>query len=102
MKWLVRETPIYLLCITYGFPMFFFAHFRNRCFRNDGSECKDNEKWLKTNILSFLFKKIKYYLCVFIFRNGGSENVFSEKKLCVNRINKGLRLGDSFHIFNSS
>ena len=24
------------------------------------------------------------------------------KKLCVNRINKGLRLGDSFHIFNSS
>ncbi len=45
MKWLVRETPIYLLCITYGFPMFFFAH----------------------------------------FRNGGSENVFSEKKLCVNR-----------------
>ena len=23
MKWLVRETPIYLLCVTYGFPMFF-------------------------------------------------------------------------------
>ena len=55
MKWLVREMPIYLLCITYGFPMFFFAHFRNRCFRNDDSECKDNEKWLKPNILSFLF-----------------------------------------------